>query len=228
MEPLNEISEVVRWLSAERANRGLARIELAAALKYQGEIHDDTLILTAPDGALSFGTLPEPQRAQVQALLRQHHAEQPARGNVELSVVCDATPVPRIQLTDELQRQRAEQTQARAEASFDTRPYGRALAQRVAEILDAGGELSITVDPREGVLRALWKSGDGTYAHGLRYAQGDSKPSVTLASREEFIRWLADRSDEVFAKEDRPDNPLVWGHGTFNRAYFARKTGQRA
>ncbi|RKH32349.1 MULTISPECIES: hypothetical protein [Corallococcus] len=228
MEPLTESSDVVRWLRAERANRGLARIELSAALKYRGEIYDDTLLFTAPDGTLTFGTLPDEQRTQVQALLHQHHAEETARGNIELSVVCEATSAPSIRLTDELQRHRAEQEQARAEAHFDTRPYGRALAQRVAEILDAGGELSVTIDPREGLLRALWKPDSGTYAYGLRYAQGDSEALVTFASRDEFIRWLAERSDEVFAKEDRPDDPLAWGHGTFDRAFFARKTGQRS
>ncbi|RKH54986.1 hypothetical protein [Corallococcus llansteffanensis] len=228
MESLNEHSDVVRWLRAECASRQLARIELSASLKHQAEVYDDTLIFTAPDGALTFGALPEAQREQVQALLRQHHAADPARGNIELSVVCEANLAPRILLTDELRKQREEREQARAEAHFDARPYGRALALRVAEILDAGGELSVAIDPRDGVFRALWKPGDGTYVHGLRYAQGDSQPTATFASREEFIRWLAQRSDEVFAKEAHPDDPRMWGLGTFNRAFFARKTGRRS
>lgn len=228
MDTLNEHSDVVRWLRTERASRGLARIELSASLKHQGEVYDDTVLFTALDGALTFGALPEAQREQVQALLRQHHAANTARGNVALSVVCEVSGAARIRMTDDLQRQREEREQARADAHFDARPYGRALAQRVAEILDAGGELSVAIDPHDGVFRALWKPGDGTYAHGLRYAQGDSQPTATFASREEFIRWLAQRSDDVFAREEHPDDPRLWGHGTFNRAFFARKTGRRS
>lgn len=225
---LTEDSEVIRWLRAEREARGLARIELSASLKHQGTLLDDTLIFTAPDGALTFGSLPEAPRAQVQALMQRHHASAPGRGDIALAIVCDAHGAPRIQLTDAAKREQDAKEQARAEAHFDSRHYGRALAQRVAELLDAGADLSITVDPREGVTRALWRNGDGTYAHGFRYIQGDSKPKRTFASREEFIRWLAEQSDESLAKEGHPDDPRMWGIATFNRAFFARKTGRRS
>jgi hypothetical protein len=223
-----EDSEVVRWLRAEREARGLARIELSASLKHRGALLDDTLIFTALDGALTFGSLPEAPRAQVQALMRRHHASAPGRGDVTLAIVCDADAPPRIRMTDEGTRQQDAKAQARAEAHFDSRHYGRALAQRVAELLDAGADLSITTDPREGVSRALWRSGDGTYAQGFRYIQGDSRAKRTFASRDAFIRWLAEQSDESLAKEDFPDDPRMWGVATFNREFFARKTGRRS
>ncbi|NOK35798.1 hypothetical protein D7W79_28315 [Corallococcus exercitus] len=226
--PLTEDSEVVRWLRAELQARGLARIELSASLKHPGTLHDDTLIITAPDGALSFGSLPEAPRAQVKGLMQRHHASAPGRGDIALSIVCEAAGPPRIRWMDEAQRQQDAKEQARAEAHFDSRRYGRALAQRVAELMDAGADLSLTVDPREGVSRALWRSGDGTYAHGLRYIQGDAHAKQTFASREEFIRWLAEQSDESLAKLEHPDDSRMWGLGTFNRAYFARKTGRRS
>ncbi|WP_375742275.1 hypothetical protein NR800_23990 [Corallococcus interemptor] len=226
--PLTEDSDIVRWLRAERETRGLARIELSASLKHRGELLDDTLLFTAPDGALTFGSLPEAPRAQVQALMQRHHASASGLGDVSLSIVCDAHAAPRLQMTDAATREHEAKEQARAEAHFDSRKYGRALAQRVAELLDAGADLSITVDPREGVSRALWRSGDGTYAQGHRYLQGDSKPKRTFASREEFSRWLAEQSDESLAKEDFPDDPRMWGVATFNREFFARKTGRRS
>ncbi|RKH01722.1 hypothetical protein [Corallococcus carmarthensis] len=225
---LTEDSDIVRWLRAEREARGLTRIELSASLKHAGTLHDDTLIFTAPDGALTFGSLPETPRAQVQELMRRHHASAPGLGNIELSIVCDAHAPPRIRLTDEAQRQQDAKEQARAEAHFDSRHYGRALAQRVAELLDAGADLSVTVDPREGVSHALWRPGDGTYAEGLRYIQGDSQAKRTFASRDAFIRWLAEQSDDSLAKTEHPDDPRMWGLGTFNRAFFARKTGRRS
>ncbi|WP_223638791.1 hypothetical protein [Corallococcus sp. EGB] len=225
---LTEASDVIRWLHAEREARGLARIELSASLKHRGQVLDDTLIFTAPDGALTFGSLPEAPRVQVQALMQRRHASAPELGDIALSIVCDAHAPPRMQLTDAATREQDAKEQARAEAHFDSRHYGRALAQRVAELLDAGADLSITVDPREGVSRALWRSGDATYAYGFRYIQGDSKPKQTFASREELIRWLADQSDESLAKEGFPDDPRMWGSATFNRAFFARKTGRRS
>lgn len=190
---------------------GLARIELSASLKYRGRVLDDTLFFTAPDGALTFGSLPEAPRARVQALMQQHHAAAPGLGDIALSIVCDAHAPPRIQLADAVTREQDAKEQARAEAHFDSRRYGRALAQRVAELLDAGADLSITVDPRDGVSRAPWRSGDGTYAHGLQSSQGDSRPKRTFASREELIRWLAEQSDESLAKEGHPDDPRMWG-----------------
>ncbi|NNB94816.1 hypothetical protein HI113_13015 [Corallococcus exiguus] len=226
--PTTEDSDIVRWLRAEREARGLARIELSASLKHQGELLDDTLIFTAPDGALTFGSLPEAPRAQVQGLMRWHHASAPGLGDIALAIVCDAHAAPRIQMTDAVTREHDAKEQARAEAHFDSRKYGRALAQRVAELLDAGADLSITVDPREGVSRALWRSGNGTYAQGLRYIQGDARPERTFASRDEFIRWLAEQSDESLAKEGFPDDPRMWGVATFNREFFARKTGRRS
>ncbi|CAM4209217.1 hypothetical protein [Corallococcus exiguus] len=226
--PPTEDSDIVRWLRAEREARGLARIELSASLKHQGEIMDETLIFTAPDGALTFGSLPEAPRAQVQGLMRWHHASAPGLGDIALAIVCDAHAAPRIQMMDAVTREHDAKVQARAEAHFDSRHYGRALAQRVAELLDAGADLSITVDPREGVSRALWRSGDGTYAQGLRYIQGDARPERTFASRDEFIRWLAEQSDESLAKEGFPDDPRMWGVATFNREFFARKTGRRS
>ncbi|WP_375754841.1 hypothetical protein [Corallococcus exercitus] len=225
---LTEDSEAVRWLRAELQARGLTRIELSASLKHQGTLHDDTLIFTAPDGALSFGSLPEAPRAQVQGLMKRYHASAPGRGDVALSIVCEAAGPARIRWMDEAQRQHDAREQARAEAHFDSRRYGRALAQRVAEMLDAGADLSLTVDPREGVSRALWRSGEGTYARGLRYIQGDSQAQQTFASRDEFIRWLGEQSDESLAKLEHPDDPRMWGLGTFNREYFARKTGRRS
>jgi hypothetical protein len=228
MALLNEDSEVVRWLRGEREARGLARIELSASLQHRASLYDDMLVLTSPDGAVTFGALPEAQRAGVRELLRQHHGEGEARGDLTLSITCEAHTPPRIQLLDAVLRQEQAREQARAEAHFDTRPYGRALAQRVAELMDAGADLSITMDPREGVSRALWKTGDGAYAHGFQYIQGDSQPQVTFASRDAFIRWLGEQSDESLAKADAPEDPLRWGLATFNRAYFARKTGRRA
>ncbi|MFP2899869.1 hypothetical protein [Corallococcus sp. 4LFB] len=221
---LTEDSDVVRWLRAELKARGLTRIELSASLKHRGTLHDDTLIFTAPDGALTFGSLPEAPRAQVQELMRRYHASAPGLGDIALSIVCETEGPPRIRCMDEAQRQQ----DAREQAHFDSRHYGRALAQRVAELMDAGADLSITVDPRDGVSRALWRSGDGTYAHGLRYSQGDAQAKQTFASRDEFIRWLGEQSDESLAKAESPDDPRLWGLGTFNRAYFARKTGRRS
>ncbi|NOK13134.1 hypothetical protein [Corallococcus exercitus] len=225
---LTEDSDVVRWLRAELKARGLTRLELSASLKHQGTLHDDTLIFTAPDGVLTFGSLPEAPRAQVQELMRRYHASAPGLGDIALSIVCDAHAAPRVQWMDEVRRQQDAKERARAEAHFDSRHYGRALAQRVAELMDAGADLSITVDPRDGVSRALWRSGDGTYAQGLRYIQGDAQAKQTFASRDEFIRWLGDQSDESLAKAEFPDDPRMWGLGTFNRAYFARKTGRRS
>ena len=79
----------------------------------------------------------------------------------------------------------------------------------------------------EGVSGAVEARGWDVRA-GPPVRPGDSQPTATFASREEFIRWLAQRSDEVFAKEEHPDDPRMWGHGTFNRAFFARKTGRRS
>ncbi|RKH55812.1 hypothetical protein [Corallococcus aberystwythensis] len=225
---LTEDSDILRWLHAERGARGLARIELSASLKHEGTLHDDTLIFTAPDGALTFGSLPEAPRAQVRERMQRYHASAPGLGDIGLSIVCEAEGPPRIRWRDEARRQQDAKEQARAEAHFDARPYGRALAQRVAELLDAGADLSIVLDPREGVSRALWRSADGTYAQGLRYIQGDSQAKQTFASREAFMRWLAEQSDESLAKAEHPDDPRMWGLGTFNRTYFARKTGRRS
>ncbi|NBD12611.1 hypothetical protein [Corallococcus silvisoli] len=221
---LNEDSDVVRWLRAEREARGLTRIELSATWKPQESRYDDTVSATGPDGARTSSALPEAQRVQVQALLHQH----PTRGNVELSILCDASSPPRIRLTDGPRRREDAKEPPQETPTLDARPYGRALAQRVVELLDAGADLSVTVDPREGVARALWKPADGTYAQGLRFSQGDSRPRRTFATREDFIRWLAGHSDLSLASEEHPDDPRQWGLPNFSRAYFARKTGRRS
>jgi hypothetical protein len=228
MNTSSRIEELTRWLRTQLDERRLSSIELASSISQRGEVRDDTLILTDREGRMSFGSLPPAQREWVDALLRQRLGADSRMGNAQLFVTCrEGETPPRVKWTDDLQRTRDEMEEARLQAHFDTRPYGETLAGDIAGYLDAEGPLTLNMDPRDGIDRALWKQAQGSYAYGERGFEGwGERIYRSFPSREEFLRWLAARSDEDFAKERCPEDPRMWGVNTFSRAWFLQALAQ--
>jgi hypothetical protein len=84
-------------------------------------------------------------------------------------------------------------------------PYGRALAERIAGVLDQGRGLGYNHPDYCG--NGLKKRGDN-YVYGSIW-DGVLEPEQTFTQREQFIQWLSAQSDRSMGGDARGDQQIT-------------------
>lgn len=142
-------------------------------------------------------------------------------GSARLTVAIDAisghctyqfTSAAQQAAAENLEKQ--QELRAKRNRRRDRTPYGTALAQQVAEAVARGGTLApshrdycgMGFDYRNQEFRygEVW---DGHYME---------EPTLVFASREAFVDWLAQQSDQSLARVE-DDNPWYWDNQTITR-----------
>ncbi len=101
----------------------------------------------------------------------------------------------------------------------DATPYGRALAEKVADALDRG--VSVAFSHRDYCGMGLVKAPAG-YVYGTFY-DGSPEPEQTFATRDAFVTWLAAQSDARLS--GRADGPFLWQNQRLTRARLLEAAG---
>jgi hypothetical protein len=175
---------------------------------------------TRPDGRAAFKwAFPQELHRALAAYLENCCPPGTSRLSIRVDLDADTfhygltTAQAEAQLADTEAQQELER---RRQLPRDQTPYGRALAERVADTLERGHSLGYS--HRDYCGFGLEYAG-GEFRYGAIW-DGGLDPDRTFADRAAFVTWLAAQSDAALSQADKPD-PWVWDNQTLTRARLA-------